>query len=270
MDDDQPFGSSFGPASTRDEFLVSAQNTYYRLLKSTPGKEKLSGDIFGILAQDEAGLTDRGKKKALHKLFRPNAQNELGLLAFLQCCDSVYRRLRFFRASVGNASVIDHALESIIDGMFNFLLLLVLLSLMRFNPWPLLVSVSTLLVSISFAVSSSCSNFIEGVLLICFRRPFGKSSSRSCQCSSGLAISPAALLISLDLGDRIYMQDPSTLDANDALLMSWFIEGTSKAFFSQYHAQGLPQRSIDTQPLHCFSCCFRHQSLLHNCSVFWK
>ena len=72
-----------------------------------------------------------------------------------------YKRLRFFRASVGNASVIDHVLESIIDGVFHFVLALVLLSIMRFNPWPLLVSISTLLVSVSFAVGSSASKYIE-------------------------------------------------------------------------------------------------------------
>lgn len=174
MDDDRPFGEAFGPAATRDDFLSAAQAVFRRLLCMTPGREKVAADLFVALAQDENGEIDRAKKNALHKLFRPDAENELGLLAFLQSADTVYRRLRFFRASVGNASVIDHALESIIDAVFNFGLLLVLLSVMRFNPWPLLVSMSTIIVSVSFAVSSSCSNFIEGLLLICLRRPFGR------------------------------------------------------------------------------------------------
>jgi hypothetical protein len=52
----------------------------------------------------------------LKRLFRPDRFNELTLLAFVQACDSVYKRLRYFRASVGNSSVIDRWLEQIIDG----------------------------------------------------------------------------------------------------------------------------------------------------------
>ena len=176
MDDAEPFGVCFGPASSRDEFLVSAEHVFKRLLKTTPDQNCLCVEVLDMLVEDEDGaVTDCAKKKALYKMFRPNAENELSLLAFLQSCDAVYRNLRFFRASVGNASIIDHALERIVDGFFNFLLALALLTIMRFNPWPLLVSVSTLLVSVSFAVSSSCSNFIEGLLMICLRRPFGES-----------------------------------------------------------------------------------------------
>ena len=176
MDDDAPFGICFGPASSREEFLESAENVFKRLLRTTPDQDRLCIEVLDLLVENEDGVVaDGAKKKALYKMFRPNAENELSLLAFLQSCDAVYRKLRFFRASVGNASIIDHALEGIVDGLFNFLLALALLTLMRFNPWPLLVSVSTLLVSVSFAVSSSCSNYIEGLLLICVRRPFGES-----------------------------------------------------------------------------------------------
>ena len=78
--------------------------------------------------------------------------------------------MRYFRASVGNASVIDHALESIVDGFYNFILCLVMLSILQINPWPLLVSISTLLVSVSFAVGPSAAKYIEGILLIAIRR----------------------------------------------------------------------------------------------------
>ncbi|KAL3923937.1 MAG: hypothetical protein SGARI_006123 [Bacillariaceae sp.] len=110
----------------------------------------------------------------------------------------MYKKLRYFRANVGNASVIDHALEKIVDAAFSFALMLVLLSVMRVNPWPLLVSLSTLLVSVSFAVGSSASKWFEGMLLVAARRPF-------------------------DLGDRIYMTEPSLINS-DGLWFCWFVE----------------------------------------------
>ena len=66
-------------------------------------------------------------------MFHPDARNEVSMLSFVQACDSLYRTMRYFRASVGNASVIDHALESIIDGFYNFVLGLVVLSIMKIN-----------------------------------------------------------------------------------------------------------------------------------------
>jgi hypothetical protein len=162
MDEQNPFGDAFGPAASRNDVISSAQQVYQRLLKMTPESIMLNCDVFTMLAdEDEGATTNLAKRKALRKLFRPDANNELSQLAFIQSCDSLYKKLRFFRASVGNASVIDHALETIIDFLFNFILALALLSLMRFNPWPLLVSVSTLLVSVSFAVGSSASKYIE-------------------------------------------------------------------------------------------------------------
>jgi len=201
MDDARSFGEDFGPASSRDEVMASAHAVYHRLLSLYPGHSSLPWEVFSFLALEEDGATtNMAKKKALRKLFRPDANNELSFLAFTQCCDSLYKKLRFFRASVGNASVIDHVLESIIDGIFHFVLTLVLLSVMRFNPWPLLVSISTLLVSVSFAVGSSASKYIEGILLIAVRRPY-------------------------DLGDRIYMSDPAETCIDYEYFSSWFIEG---------------------------------------------
>ena len=162
MDDAFPFSKAFGRASTRDEVIDSAHTVYYRLLSLNPERDSLSCEVIDLLALEDDGVTiNMPKKKALRKLYRPDANQELSFLAFTQSCDSLYKRLRFFRASVGNASVIDHVLESIIDGIFHFVLALVLLSIMRFNPWPLLVSISTLLVSVSFAVGSSASKYIE-------------------------------------------------------------------------------------------------------------
>jgi len=170
MDEPYPLGEAFGPATTRDEVLKSATDVYRRMATS-PDRSVLSCDILYLLTEDENGVTvDRSKRRAIKKLFQPNAENEVSMLHFVKACDSLYRRMRYFRASVGNASVIDHALESIVDGFYNFLLCLVILSILQINPWPLLVSMSTLLVSISFAVGPSAAQYIEGILLIAIRR----------------------------------------------------------------------------------------------------
>lgn len=199
MDDEEPFGEQFGPASNREDLINSAQEVYQSLLKLTPGNSSVSCEFYSMLSLGDDGETINMKKqKALRKLFRPDVNNKLSELAFVQSCDSLYKKLRYFRANVGNASIIDHALESIVDWVFSFVLALVLLSAMRFNPWPLLVSISTLLVSVSFAVGSSASKWFEGMLLVAARRPF-------------------------DIGDRIYMTEPS-LVISDGLWYCWFVE----------------------------------------------
>ena len=117
MDSNCPFGDSFGPAWTRDECIESAQNTYYRLLTLThlanddggePSHEgspdlNISFDILRLLASDEDGMEIPEKVSAYSRLFRPDSANEVTKLAFIQSCDAVYRRLRYFRASIGNA-----------------------------------------------------------------------------------------------------------------------------------------------------------------------
>jgi hypothetical protein len=161
MDESHPFGEAFGPATTRNECIDSSHSVYYRLLKLAPEEPVLSFDVLSVLAHDEEGNDNVPKQLALKRLFRPDRYNQLPLLAFLQSCDTLYKKLRYFRASVGNASVINHVLEQMIDNSFAFVLFLVILSLLNFNPWPLLVSMSTLLVSFSFAMGSSASKYIE-------------------------------------------------------------------------------------------------------------
>jgi small-conductance mechanosensitive channel len=74
----------------------------------------------------------------------------------------------------------------------------VVLSMLQFNPWTLLVSISTLLVSLAFAVGPSTARYIEGVLLIALRRPY-------------------------DLGDRILIVHADTGE-NQGVTYSWFVE----------------------------------------------
>lgn len=163
------------------------------------GNGVLSFDVIALLAVDPDGVEDESKVRVLKRLFRPDRFNEITLLAFVQACDSIYKRLRYFRASVGNSSVIDQVLEQIIDGIFFFVLVLVIVTLLKYNPWTLLVSMSTLLFSTAFAIGPSLSRYIEGVLMIIARRPY-------------------------DLGDRIFVVSSDNPDIKGTAAYSWFVE----------------------------------------------
>ena len=206
IDADDPFGESFGSTFDRDSCIKSAMQLYSKLLLLNSSEDKvLKFDVLLLAICNDEGMADIGKKKSLIRLFRPDAKNHVTELAFVQSCDAVYKRLRYFQASVGNASVIDNVLASIVDAFFYFVLALVVLSLLEINPWTLLVSITSLLVSISFALGPSVSKYVEGVLLIAVRRPF-------------------------DLGDRIYIGPPDTTTtaipgANvDMSNSTWFVE----------------------------------------------
>lgn len=172
LDDSHPFGLSFGPASSRDDCLRSAKALYKKLLFLAPGSTVLQFDVIGVLAYNTDGSFDEGKAKALVRLFRPDENNDISLVSFCQSCDQVYKRLRYLRASVGNSTLIDNVLENIFNGAYGFFLILVVLSILQLNPWALLVSLSTVLLSLSFAVGPSAAKVVEGMIMIAVRRPF--------------------------------------------------------------------------------------------------
>jgi hypothetical protein len=71
-------------------------------------------------------------------------------------------------------------------------------SFLEFNPMPFLVSITSVLVSVSFAMGSSVSALVEGVLLIAVSRPF-------------------------DLGDRVIINGSDSVD-HPGFGASWFVE----------------------------------------------
>ena len=85
---------------------------------------------------------------------------------------------------------------------FFFVLTILALALMKLNPWALLVPVSSLLVSFSFALGTSFSKFVEGILLIAVRRPY-------------------------DLGDRIYIcnSHDDHMSSENGTPSTFFVEG---------------------------------------------
>ena len=180
---DNIFGKAFGSTATRDECLKSGHSVYYRLLKLSQDADKcqekgdvdgeleplaVSGDVLPfdvltLLCLNEDGKTyDFNKKRRIKKLFTPDRAGGLSLLAFVQATDQSYKRLVFLRASLRNSKMLDGVLKRLFNGIFYFFLTLFLLSLMHLNPWPLIVSITSIVVSISFALGSSVSRFVEG------------------------------------------------------------------------------------------------------------
>lgn len=134
MDESHPFGEAFGEAAKRDDCIMSAHEIYTRLMKLTPKEKALPFETLVIIAQGLEEEEAHYKRAALLRLFRPDKDKKVPLLAFIQTCDTLYRRLRYFRASVGNATVIDHVLEDVCDYVVSFILFLVSLSILNINP----------------------------------------------------------------------------------------------------------------------------------------
>ena len=117
MDETHPFGEDFGPASSRNECIASSHSIYWRLMKLAPGCDILPFEILELIVIDNEGNVDIAKKNALRRIFRPDKGNQLTLLAFISTCDAIYKRLRYFRASVGNSSVIDKVSVTVLSWM---------------------------------------------------------------------------------------------------------------------------------------------------------
>ena len=187
LDEDCMFGEAFGLTNTRDQCIASCHSVYYRLLKLAPTPDNhtqtdtqsdaqadvLPFDVLALLCLEDDGVTENlAKKRKIRKLFTPDRSGGLPLLAFIQAVDKAYKRLVFLRASLKNSYLLDGVLERLANGLFYFVLVLFVSSLMELNPWALMVSFTSILVSVSFALGSSLSRYVEGVLLIAVRRPF--------------------------------------------------------------------------------------------------
>jgi hypothetical protein len=161
LENNIPFGESFGTINDRNEAIEGSHRIYYKLLKCSPEKNEVPFEVLSWTCFDEKDTQDAGKLKAVRRLFRPDAHGNISLLAFVQSCDTIYKRFCYFNASVMNASAIDDQLERIINGFFGLVLGMLLLFIMKINPWPLLLSMTSLLVSVSFALGPSVSKYVE-------------------------------------------------------------------------------------------------------------
>jgi hypothetical protein len=199
MNGSYPFSAAFGLADMRQNCIKSAIEVYKNLLKFTPDvseDDNLSFEVIGALAYEEDGALNAQRAQGLLRLFMPDRDNKVCLETFVQSCDSVYKKMLFLRASLTNASKIDSVLEECFNAVFYGILAVITLTMVGYNPWSLLVSFSTLMVSLTFAVGPSAAKIIEGILAIAVRRPF-------------------------DLGDRITICEP---DGESKLSDTYIVE----------------------------------------------
>jgi hypothetical protein len=90
MDDEKPFGKSFGKASDRNEAIDCSHSIYYKLLKCSPESKNLPFEVLSWIAFDEKDVLDVAKLRALRRLFHPDVRNNLPLLAFVQVSTALY------------------------------------------------------------------------------------------------------------------------------------------------------------------------------------
>ena len=186
MDDHYPFSYSFGEASSRELCCKSAVRTFRRLAE---GDSHVPFEAIAVLAITNDGYLDSKKQEELKRLFLPDADGEVSQRNFVQSCDDVYKRLRYFRASVANSSLIDKFLEEVLSGFFVFALVLCELAVLGYNPYPILVSVSALIVSSTFAIKVSAANYFEvsqGLLETIVPTTI-QQTVRSCACACACA-----------------------------------------------------------------------------------
>jgi hypothetical protein len=98
------FSSAFGLANTREGCVESAQKVYQRLSAHSGDANTLSFQLLALLGVEEGGGLDQIKLKELIRLFRPERDGSLDVLAFVKSIDQVYREIRLLRASVANSS----------------------------------------------------------------------------------------------------------------------------------------------------------------------
>jgi hypothetical protein len=161
LDVTYPFSKAFGYADSRNNCINSAQEVYYRLLKYTPDESLLPFDTLGILALDENGEQSEEKLKALVCLFPPDGDRKLTMLDFVKSYDGIYRKFRTFRAAVSNSSVLNNAYERIVDVIFYFIMLLLVLSILGYNVVQTVATVMSVVLSFSFAFGPAVSKFTQ-------------------------------------------------------------------------------------------------------------
>ncbi len=117
-------------------------------------------------------------------------ETSTSLLCIVFICSLIISSIDPFVEKHSNSTLIDSVLENIFNGVFGFILTLIIMSVLELNPWTLLISLSTVLVSFAFALGPSAAKLIEGMIMIAVRRPF-------------------------DLGDRISIVDYNVAPADN-------------------------------------------------------
>ena len=167
MDLSFPFAMAFGLADTREHCIESSQSVYHRLLLENPlhAESVLDFSTLAVLARvddvfDDDDI-DSSKLKDLIRLFRPDREGRLSMLDFVKSVDTVYKSLRLLRASINNSSQIGRATEVLINVVFYFVLLCVILALFEVNPLKFFLSLSSIIIAFAFMIGAASAKYFE-------------------------------------------------------------------------------------------------------------
>jgi hypothetical protein len=161
MDLSYPFTVSFGLADTREHCVESAQEVYRSLLVAEPELNVPCFETIAVLARDDTGELDQLKLRELIRIFRPDREGKLTMLDFVISVDSVYKSLKILRASIHNASQIDHAFEQIINALFYIVLACVVMACLNMDPIAIVLTFSSILIAFAFVIGRACSKYFE-------------------------------------------------------------------------------------------------------------
>jgi small-conductance mechanosensitive channel len=89
-----------------------------------------------------------------------------------QSIDSVYKDLRVIRASIQNANKMNAASQRIVEVIFYFILVCIVLAALGIDPIALFGGLAAWLVGISFMIGGASSKYFEGLLLVLNRKPY--------------------------------------------------------------------------------------------------
>ncbi|KAL7557216.1 hypothetical protein ACA910_001283 [Epithemia clementina (nom. ined.)] len=168
------FSSAFGPLESRKECIASADRLFRRLLKLFDEMDETI-DVNDLVRWMYKGCELPGQKEKsdhLILLSNPDADNRLNIEDFVKGIDAIYQRVRLLENAVHNASHIDREYEKILNYLFYFLVACVALAILQLDPLTLLLTVSGLLVAISFMIGPGSAVFFEGIMMILGRQPY--------------------------------------------------------------------------------------------------
>lgn len=169
--------SAFGIADTREACVESAQQVYDRLLMRTPELNVLPFETLALVAKEKEDDLDEETAKELIRIFRPDREGNLTMLDFVKSIDNVYKSCRLLNANIYNSKYTDAAVESVVNALFWFCLIIFVLTELQLDPWAILLSLSSLIISLSFAFGSTASKYFDGMLFILLQQPYGKPAA---------------------------------------------------------------------------------------------
>lgn len=198
LDTQFPFSVTFGPASTREDCVRSAESVYKQLKVATPNSQNVIFDTLALTSIQRDGTLDDHKLRELIKVFRPDREGNLTLLDFCKSVDAVYKELRLFRASVANAARVDRSFEKMINFVFYFVVGCVSLAILGIDPLALFAAISGFVLGFAFMIGGACSKYFEGLLMILITKPY-------------------------DIGDKIQVA-PATADSSGTGSAYWLVK----------------------------------------------